>query len=128
MRPPLLLSLLFSFVLCWEIAKAETDNTPFLPTWKLLNSEQKQQFISGYLSAIRDTGEILYITEKYLTENPSKSVAVIKELQSIYRVDAPSPLKLSREIDVFYALTENRTKPLSLAVSSARSKLRNKGN
>ncbi len=119
MKPILILLLVVGALTALCASADETRRGPFLPTWSLLNPEQKQYFISGYLGALDDVRDVLSITERYVKENPSKGLSAIEELRGIYKSEDTSPLDLSRAIDRFYSSVDNRDKGLSLAISSA---------
>jgi len=96
----------------------------FLPTWKLLNSESKQQFISGYIQGWRDAQRVTEIATSYVKENPSKALDGLQKIQSLYDLGGIKPETMVKAIDAFYSSTENRRATLSQAVNAAKVALR----
>lgn len=105
---------------------AESSDAPasFLPTWKLLNNEAKQQFISGYIQGWRDAERVTEIALDYVKENPQKAVEGLEKIKSLYDMRGLAPGDLIKALDAFYSLTENREASLSQAVSAAKQALR----
>jgi len=92
----------------------------FLPSWKLLNSQQKQYFMSGYLKGFRDASKVTEIALEYLKQNPQSALQGLTELKNVYDLSELSALELSRQVDVFFADPLNRDKSLSQAVSASK--------
>ncbi len=96
------------------------DSTPFLPTWRLLTKEQKQQFISGYLQGWKDAGKITDVALEHIRKNPEQAVKALESIQGIYELSHHGPDILAREVDNFYSEPENSQASLSVAISSSR--------
>ena len=111
-----LLTLSFSF-------KAYAETNAFLPTWKMLNDQEKQHFISGYLHAWRDASGVTDIAISYIKDNPRKAVESMESIKGLYNVAGISPLTLSTEIDEFFENPDNKGASLSKAVSFAKRKI-----
>lgn len=102
---------------------AADSESPFLPTWRLLNAEQKQQFIAGYLFGWNDAARITEIVASFVKENPDQAQQGLERLKSVYDLRELKPTAIAREVDRFYADPSNGNAGLSLAVTFARSKL-----
>lgn len=104
---------------------ADEQKVPsFLPTWRILNSEQKQQFIAGYLRGMSDASIITDIAIGYLKENPKEAVQSLTALKNVYDVSALSPSEVVGLIDRYFSETENKDKSLSAAFNVARGRLK----
>lgn len=101
-----------------DLAHANDDSTPFAPTWKLLNSEQKQQFMAGYLKGWRDSAQITDIAIEYVEKNPAEAVSGLRRLKGIYDLSGVTPEVLSQGVDRYFADPENQSSGLSKAVSA----------
>jgi len=98
--------------------------SPFLPTWRLLNSEQKQQFIAGYLFGWNDAARITEIVAGFVKENPEQAQRGLEKLKNLYDLREMKPTSIAREVDLFYADPANGNAGLSLAVTFAKGRLR----
>jgi len=102
-----------------------TDQPPsFYPIWKLLNLEQKQQFVAGYLHGWRDAALVTDIAIQYVRKNPQKAVSSLEGVKELYNLRSVRSADLVEKIDEFYSDPENLSAPLSRAVTSARALLR----
>ncbi len=120
---PLCLALLLSLsTTVW--AAGPGDERPFLPTWKLLNSEQKQQFIAGYLFGWNDAAQITAIVAGFVKENPEQAQKGLEKLQNLYSVGDLRPQAIAREVDAFYNDPSNSSAGLSRAVSYAKDRVK----
>jgi hypothetical protein len=99
---------------------AESNESPFLPIWKLLNREQKQQFISGYLQGWRDAGKVTGIATDHIRENPDQAVKALESIQGIYTLSHLGPDALAKAVDSFYSEPQNKSASLSVAISSSK--------
>lgn len=107
-------------VLCMPLAHADpSGETPFLPTWKLLNNQEKRHFIAGYLQGWRDAAKITEIVINFLEENPADPVASLKRLRALYDLPNANPDTLTVRIDDFFSKTENGAATLSQAITAA---------
>ncbi len=97
---------------------------PFLPSWRLLSNEGKQQFISGYLQGWKDAVRILEVAIMYLKENPDRGVQALENIKQIYEIRELPPDELVKQIEMFYADPAHRDAPLSRAVTAAKAKMR----
>jgi hypothetical protein len=104
-------------------AHAETSRGSFLPTWKLLSTEQKQQFIAGYIQGWRDAARVTDIAIGYVRTNPEKALDGLEGVKQLYDLSGVKPTQLAQEVDAFYADPENGGAPLSLAITSAKRRL-----
>ena len=95
---------------------------PFLPTWKLLSGQQKQDFIAGYLHGWRDASRVLDISIEYVRANPTSAVASLEQLRELYDLSHLRPDAVTREVDRFYNDPANREASLGLAISNARNR------
>lgn len=117
--------LLATIAFLWQFSAiaAPPSESPFLPTWRLLNPEQKQQFIAGYLFGWNDAARITGIVAGYVKDNPGEAQRGLEKLQSLYDVNELKPSAIAREVDEFYRDPANGNAGLSLAVSQAKSRL-----
>lgn len=102
-------------------AMAESGaETGFASTWKLLNTQDKQQFISGYLRGWKDAQQVTEVAITYVEQNPKNAVDGLKSLKGLYEVSSLSPDYLAREIDAFFKNPENANATLSAAITAAK--------
>lgn len=123
-------TLLFSIILLSFTATSNAlseESASFYTTWKLLNSEQKQQFIAGYLFGWKDAAKIAEIVTDYVKTEPDKAIQSLEKLENVYKKSHKlNPVMVSNEIDRFYSDSDNIEASLSQAVSSVRSNLGNR--
>ncbi len=105
-------------------AWAEDEKSGFIATWKLLNPQEKQQFMAGYLYGWRDAAKVTDIAIGYVKENPNKAVEGLESVRSLYDVSRFSSSSIAQKIDEFFQDADNREASLAAAVSYARSRLR----
>lgn len=103
---------------------AQDDTSPFLATWKLLNPQEKQQFMAGYLYGWRDAAKVTDIAITYVKENPTKAVEGLESIRSLYDVSRMSSSAIAQHVDEFFQDSDNRDASLAAAVSYAKSRLR----
>jgi ABC-type cobalamin transport system ATPase subunit len=117
--------LLFALLAVSIGAKAQgIEDSSFLPVWQLLNREQKQQFLAGYLQAMKDASKMTDVLGTFVKDNPSSAGESLQRLKGIYlNLAQASPDFLTSEIDAFFADPKNKEAPLSRAVTAARNKL-----
>jgi hypothetical protein len=93
----------------------------FLPVWKLMTREQKQEFIAGYVWGWRDAAKVTEIAISYIKENPREAIEGLERVKALYDLSELKPGLLVEALDRFYANPENRNASLSRAVSAASS-------
>ncbi|MGI6525310.1 MAG: hypothetical protein ACOX2O_08505 [Bdellovibrionota bacterium] len=115
------------FTLCTTVPtfaeESTKDDSPFLPAWRLLNNNDKQQFVSGYQQGWKDAVKIIDIVIGYLKTNPAEGAKALEQIRNIYNLSTIKTHTLVHEIDLFYANPQNNTAPLSKAVTAAKTKL-----
>lgn len=104
------------------LAYAE-DSSSFYPTWKLLGSKEKEQFVAGYIQGWKDAAQVTDIAISFVQDNPGKAVEGLEQVKGLYDVRDIRPGLLAGAIDDFYSRPENQGAALSLAVSAAKSSL-----
>jgi len=102
---------------------ANTESS-FFPTWKLLSSEERKQFIAGYIQGWRDAEKVTSIAVDYVRQEPNKAVEGLKKVQELYDLSGVTPDSLITGIDHFYSDPGNHSASLSRAVSAAKNSLR----
>ena len=100
------------------------EGNSFSPTWRLMQNQEKQQFIAGYIQGWRDAAKMTDIAISYVRSNPERAVEGLEGIRSLYNLGSVKPSQLVQEIDAFYADPENNTSPLSAAITSAKTRLR----
>lgn len=113
-----------SLLLSTQHSRAEDDKTAFLPTWKLLNPQEKQQFMAGYLYGWRDASKVTDIALNYVRENPDKAVEGLESIRALYDVSKLNSGGVVREIDGFFQDSDNHDATLMAAISYAKARLR----
>ena len=104
------------------LAEAPKD-PPFQPIWQLLNAEEKQQFIAGYLYGMRDAATMTNVLHDFLKANPNSTLDSLDQLQTLYGgLSEGKPDTMATSIDAFYKNPANREAPLSRAITAARGK------
>ena len=104
--------------------RAEDEKASFLPTWKLLNPQEKQQFMAGYLYGWRDAAKVTDIAITYVKENPQKAVEGLESIRALYDVSRFSSSSIAHEVDSFFQDSDNRDASLTAAISYAKARLR----
>lgn len=112
-------SLLFAGTAIADTAVEE----PFQPTWRLLNYEEKQQFISGYLKGSDDASDVLDIAIGFIKDNPQEALPSLKKLRELYDLSEVKPDSLVRELETFFADSDNSRASLAKAIATARNRL-----
>lgn len=97
----------------------------FLPTWKLLNNEAKEQFIAGYLQGWKDAGDVTDVVKEYVKENPQKAIEGLDQIKQLYDVSSVRPSQIVALIDEYFKEPGNGNASLSRAVSAAKQQLVN---
>jgi hypothetical protein len=95
---------------CIPAAWADAADASFLPTWKLLNTQEKQHFIAGYIHGWNDAARVTDVAIDFVKDNPGRAIETLQKVKNV--------------IDVFYSDPDNAEAPLTRAVSSAREKVR----
>ena len=119
--------LIFLFILSVSFSPPNVlaeEPASFLPTWKLLNAEQKQQFIAGYLQAWKDAAQVTDIAMGYIKENPDKALEGLSSVRALYDTQGLRPADIAHQVDLFFKETANRDASLSRAMSYAKAQMR----
>ncbi|MBN8548722.1 MAG: hypothetical protein J0M12_05365 [Deltaproteobacteria bacterium] len=103
---------------------AEDEKASFLPTWKLLNPQEKQQFMAGYLYGWRDAAKVTDIAISYIKENPQKAVEGLESVRALYDVSRFNSSAIAHEVDTFFQDSDNHDASLTAAISFAKARLR----
>lgn len=103
-----------------EVEASPERSESFYPTWKLLSNEQKQQFIAGYVLALKDAARITDIALQYSQSDPSRAMESLQKIRSLFDIFETKPTVLVKEIDTYYTSPINRSATLSMAVNAAR--------
>lgn len=96
------------------------SESSFLPIWRLLSPENKQQFVSGYQQGWKDAAKIIDIVITYLKNNPNEGAKSLESIRNIYDLSNIKPEELVKALDQFYATPENHTAPFSKAITAAK--------
>lgn len=115
----LALSALFTGIFLSLAAAAPQGPESFLPTWQLLNSQEKQLFISGYLQGWHDAARVTRVAEEHVSQNPEQALSSLKTIRSLYELDGKNANSLVKGIDEFYSEPDNASAALSMAVTAA---------
>ena len=99
------------------------DERSFSPIWKLMNSEQKQQFISGYIQGWKDAARVTDIAISYIRSNPDKAIDSLQGVKQLYALGRLNPSLLTAEIDEFFADPANSSASLSRAITASKIRL-----
>ena len=113
------------FALLTGLAWADDiGDSSFLPVWQMMNREQKEQFVAGYIQGMKDAAKMTEVLSAFVKDNPASAGDSLQRLKGIYLNlgDARSD-SLTHEIDTFYASPKNKEAPLSRAITGARNKL-----
>lgn len=97
---------------------------PFGSTWRLLTSDQKQQFVAGYLYGWRDSLKVSEVVLQFIRDNPTQAEKGMEKILSLYNVRNAGPELIVQELNSFFADPDNLNAPLSDALSVARARLR----
>lgn len=105
-----------------SIAEAESDegSDAFLPTWKLLTNEQKQQFIAGYLYAWKDAARVTDVAIGFVKENPKEAVNGLEKIKSLYDLSILSPAGAVQQLDTFFSEPSHSKASLSVAITAVK--------
>lgn len=102
---------------------SEGNGPSFLPTWKLLTTDQKQQFIAGYIQGWKDAARVTDIAIGYVRTNPERAIEGLEGIRQLYDLSGVKPIQLAHEIDAFYSDPENNGAALSKAITAARRRI-----
>lgn len=117
----LIASILFLQICLIQSSVADSEAAvSFAPTWKLLNSEQKQQFIAGYFHGWRDAERVIQIAKEYIKENPEQAVNGLQKIGDLYNLSGIKPELLVESLDIFFSNPDNKNASLSQAVSASK--------
>lgn len=111
---------------CSPEAHAESKTAPeasFLPTWKLLHNEGKQQFVAGYLFGWRDAGRVTDAAIEYAREHPENAVNGLERIRGIYDMEGLTAETVVRELDSFFSGSAGKDATLSQAITAVRRRL-----
>lgn len=95
----------------------------FLPTWKLLRNEGKQQFIAGYLFGWRDAKKVTDIAIEYVKDNPSDALNGLERIRGLYDMEGLTSESVVRELDDYFSKSEGKDATLSQAITAVRTRL-----
>ena len=113
--------LLFLIVTVTTVAYADDgESSSFSPTWRLLQGQEKQQFVAGYIQGWRDAAKVTDIAISYVRSNPDRAIEGLEGVRALYNLSGMKPAQLVQEIDAFYSDPENGASPLSAAITAAR--------
>ena len=101
---------------------AVKSDDPFLPTWKLLNQEQKVQFVAGYLYGWTDARRVIDVALDYVRQNPKDAVSGLEKIRALYDMGGLKADTVAREIDSFYSDSQTKEASLSQAITAVRSR------
>lgn len=125
MRKMLLLFVLLS--LSWaSTAPAESlpgDQSPFLPTWKLLRGDSKQQFVAGYLFGWRDAARVTDVAIEYVQQNPNNAVQSLEKIKGLYDMNDLTADMVVRELDRYFSENDSKDATLPQAITAVRMRL-----
>lgn len=113
-------------VLPSTILRAESklgSEASFLPTWKLLRNEGKQQFVAGYLFGWRDAKRVTDIAIEYVKENPGDAVSGLERIRGLYDMEGLTAESVVRELDEYFSKSEGKDATLSQAITAVRTRL-----
>ncbi len=96
---------------------------PFLPTWKLLRSDAKNQFIAGYLFGWRDAANVTDVAIDYVKQNPQNAVDGLERIRGIYDMNGVTSESIVRELDLYFSEADGREATLSQAITTVRMRL-----
>jgi hypothetical protein len=102
---------------------AQAGDASFLPTWKLLNTQEKQHFIAGYIHGWNDAARVTDVAIDFVRDNPGKAIDTLQKVKSVYDMQSVKPDALARAIDQFYADPDNAEAPLTRAISGVRERV-----
>lgn len=94
---------------------------PFGSTWKLLNQQEKRQFVSGYLAGLKDAERITGIALSFIKENPQQAVKGLERVQGLFGVGSLPADTVAAALDRYFSEPANASASLTLAMSAARS-------
>ena len=96
------------------------NSSSFFPVWRLLSSDEKRQFVAGYLKGWQDAATVTDIVITYIREHPENTIDGLQRIRQIYDLNNLKPDIAATAIDEFYANPENQNAALSVAVTAAR--------
>lgn len=99
-----------------QILFAQESGSGFLATWKLLNPQEKQQFISGYLYGWKDAERVTDVALGYIRENPKKAVESLERVKQLYDLSDLKSVAIVDRLDEFFIRPENSNASLSSAL------------
>ena len=97
-----------------------TQDHSFLPTWRLMDRQQKKQFIAGYLQGFNDAKMVTSIVSDFAKGNPTALAEGVEKMRALYDTGGISSDDLVIGIDEYYSDPDNTDAALARAVSAAR--------
>ncbi len=95
-----------------------------MPIWKIMNNQEKQQFIAGYIQGWRDAQKVTEIAQDYIRQNPNDAVEGLEKVKGLYDLSGLKPEMLVKGIEDFYLQPEHSRASLSRAISAAKNSVR----
>jgi len=128
-RTNLLVTLYILTSLCFALLAppaqiANAQEQQFYTSWKLMNNQEKQQFIAGYMMAYANARKIAELTAQYSEHEPAKALESLRKLPNFFTIPNISPGILTQEVDTFYSDPENWSANFSKAVSASVGKVK----
>ena len=122
LTPMVTLLMVFSCPLKGACESKLAPEASFLPTWKLLNNDAKQQFVAGYLFGWRDAGRVTDAAIEYARQHPNEAVNGLEKIRAMYDTGGLSAERVVGELDSFFA-SEGKNATLSQAITAVRRRL-----
>ncbi len=104
------------------LAQTDAKSSGFLAIWRLLSSQQKLDFVSGYIHGWQDAARVTDVAIMYVRENPEKAVEGLEKIRTVYDLSTLKPDLAVKSIDAFYSNPSNSSAPFSKAISDARNR------
>jgi len=102
------------------LAHSEGKDDGFMPTWKLFKSEEKRQFIAGYLYGWSDASRMTDVAIEYVRDNPTKALDGLERIKSVYDMSGMQADTIVSQLNGFFADPTNKDATLSQAITAVR--------
>lgn len=112
-----LTSLLLALSLVGD-ASADSSESPFLPTWKLLNNQEKRQFLAGYFYGWQDAHKVTDVAIDFIRDNPKTAVESLQRIQNLYDLSGLDPATATQDLDKFFSDPDHAKATLSGAITA----------
>lgn len=94
----------------------------FVPTWKLLKSDEKRQFVAGYMYGWKDAAKVIDIAKDFVQQNPRDAISGLEKIKGVYDLTGLKVDTVVRDLDNYFGDPDHRDSTFSQAITTIRSR------